>query len=143
MNNHVLIPIKLTIKCIIELLKKYRNQINNSQQKLTSYESIRNKDVQERECFAFLSLIEKKIQKTGADIKKFKVSADGNKVQNQNLKGTKIVSNNSDNNSTNTNSVVSENLMITKKQLQENRLKQLKKNSELFTVKDFINKIKK
>ena len=63
LNNHVLIPIKLTIKCIIELLKKYRNQINNSQQKLTSYESIRNKDVQERECFAFLSLIEKKIQK--------------------------------------------------------------------------------
>lgn len=87
--------------------------------------------------------MENKIQKTGADIKKFKVSVDGNKVQNQNLKGTKIVSNNSDNNSTNTNSVVSENLMITKKQLQENRLKQLKKNSELFTVKDFINKIKK
>lgn len=87
--------------------------------------------------------MENKIQKTGADIKKFKVFADGNKVQNQNLKGTKIVSNNSDNNSTNTNSVVSENLMITKKQLQENRLKQLKKNSELFTVKDFINKIKK
>lgn len=87
--------------------------------------------------------MENKIQKTGADIKKFKVSADGNKVQNQNLKGTKIISNNSDNNSTNTNSLVSENLMITKKQLQENRLKQLKKNSELFTVKDFINKIKK
>lgn len=43
----------------------------------------------------------------------------------------------------NTNNTLSENKLITKKQLQEDRLKQLKKNSELFTVKEFINKIKK
>lgn len=35
-----------------------------------------------------------------------------------------------------------ENRIITKKELQENRLKVLKENSKLFSVKDFINKIK-
>ena len=43
----------------------------------------------------------------------------------------------------NANVVISENKLITKKQLQENRLKALKKNSELYTVKDFINKFNK
>lgn len=32
--------------------------------------------------------------------------------------------------------------IITKKELQENRLKVLKANSKLFSVKDFVNKIK-
>ena len=36
-----------------------------------------------------------------------------------------------------------ENKLITKKQLQENRLKALKKNSKLYSVKDFINKFNK
>lgn len=35
---------------------------------------------------------------------------------------------------------VTESKFITKKQLQENRLKEMKKNSEVYTVKDFINK---
>ncbi len=35
---------------------------------------------------------------------------------------------------------VQESKIITKKQLQENRLKELKKNSELYTVKDFVKK---
>lgn len=39
--------------------------------------------------------------------------------------------------------VVSEGKLITKKQLQENRLKELKKNSEVYTVKDFIKKFDK
>ena len=35
---------------------------------------------------------------------------------------------------------VSESKLITKKQLQENRLKALKENSKVYTVKDFIKK---
>ena len=35
---------------------------------------------------------------------------------------------------------ITEGKFITKKQLQENRLKEMKKNSEVYTVKDFINK---
>lgn len=35
-----------------------------------------------------------------------------------------------------------ESRIITKKELQENRLKVLKANSKLFSVKDFVNKIK-
>lgn len=35
---------------------------------------------------------------------------------------------------------ITESKFITKKQLQENRLKEMKKNSEVYTVKDFINK---
>ena len=62
LNNHVLLPIKLTIKSIMEILKKYRTQINNSQQKISSYENTRNKEFQDRECFGFLNLIEQKIQ---------------------------------------------------------------------------------
>jgi len=38
---------------------------------------------------------------------------------------------------------VQENKLITKKQLQENRLKALKENSQVYTVKDFINKFNK
>lgn len=39
--------------------------------------------------------------------------------------------------------IQSEGRYIKKSQLKENRLKTLKQNSELYTVKDFINKIKK
>lgn len=42
----------------------------------------------------------------------------------------------------NANVVISENKLITKKQLQENRLKELKKNSEVFTLKDFAKAFK-
>lgn len=48
----------------------------------------------------------------------------------------------STNDKQNANIVVSENKLITKKQLQKNRLKVLKENSEVYTVKDFINKFK-
>ena len=37
---------------------------------------------------------------------------------------------------------LSENKLITKKELQENRLKVLKENSEVYSVKDFIKKFK-
>jgi len=37
---------------------------------------------------------------------------------------------------------VQEGKLVSKKQLQENRLKALKKNSELYSVKDFIKKYK-
>ena len=62
LNNHVLVPIKLTVKGIIELIKKYRQQINNSSQIIQNYENIINKDFQDRECFGFLNLIDQKIQ---------------------------------------------------------------------------------
>ena len=42
-----------------------------------------------------------------------------------------------------TGSAIAENKLISKKELMENRLKALKKNSQLYTVKDFMNKIKK
>ena len=42
----------------------------------------------------------------------------------------------------NANVVINENKLITKKQLQENRLKALKKNSEVFTLKDFAKAFK-
>lgn len=38
---------------------------------------------------------------------------------------------------------VQESKLITKKQLQENRLKALKENSQVYSVKDFINKFNK
>ena len=62
LNNHVLVPIKLTIKSVMEIIKKYRTQINNSQQKIASYENTNNKEFQDRECFGFLTLLEQKIQ---------------------------------------------------------------------------------
>ena len=37
---------------------------------------------------------------------------------------------------------VQENKLVSKKELQENRLKKLKENSEVYTVKDFIKKFK-
>lgn len=37
---------------------------------------------------------------------------------------------------------ISEGRLLSKKKLQENRLKKLKKNSELYSVKDFMKKIK-
>ena len=62
LNNHVLVPIKLTIEVMVTILKKYRAQINNSQQKIVNYDKIFNKQIQDKECFGFLNLIEQKIQ---------------------------------------------------------------------------------
>ena len=61
LNNHVLVPIKLTIEVMVTILKKYRTQINNSQQKITNYDLI-NRQIHDKECFGFLNLIEQKIQ---------------------------------------------------------------------------------
>lgn len=62
-------------------------------------------------------------------------------TSNPNSPDTQIVSKNT----TDTNNVtaVTENKFLTKKQLQENRLKKLKKHSEVYTVKDFINNFNK
>ena len=81
-----------------------------------------------------------RIKQAGGDLKKFNVSVDGNKLgSNQKLKNTKIVSNDTTNTSETTqNSELSEGMLLSKKKLQENRLKALKKNSELYTLKDFI-----
>ena len=46
-------------------------------------------------------------------------------------------------NTSDNNIAVMENKLITKKQLQENRLKALKENSQVYSVKDFINKFNK
>lgn len=69
--------------------------------------------------------------------KKFKVVAND-----PNSPNTQIVSKNTTN-TNGTTTPVSEGKLITKKQLQENRLKELKKNSEVYTVKDFIKKFDK
>ena len=61
-NNHVLIPIKLTLKCLSDLLKKHRGSIENSAQKIQFWENTNNKDFQERESFGFLNFIDEKIQ---------------------------------------------------------------------------------
>ena len=62
LNNHILVPIKMSLKGIIECIKKHRMQIQNSQQIIQNYQNINNKDFQDRECFGFLTLIEQKIQ---------------------------------------------------------------------------------
>ena len=67
--------------------------------------------------------------------KRFQVVAD-------NSNNTQIVSKNETPN-TNDTTTVTENKIITKKQLQENRLKVLKKNSVVYTVKDFIKGLNK
>lgn len=59
-NNRILLPIKLTINSIIPILKKFRAQINNSQQKIAAYDNIHNTNVQERDCFLFLNFIDEK-----------------------------------------------------------------------------------
>lgn len=60
---------------------------------------------------------------------------------NPNAQDTQIVSKDT----TNTNGTVSvfENKILTKKELQESRLKELKKNSKVYTLKDFINNFPK
>ena len=82
---------------------------------------------------------------------KFNVNCDGATVL-SNLRGTEIVNKDTTTkNLTNdgeatpsaTGSAIAENKLISKKELMENRLKALKKNSQLYTVKDFMNKIKK
>ena len=61
-NNRILLPIKLTINSIIPILKKFRAQINNSQQKIAAYDNIPNTNFQDRDCFLFLNFIDEKIQ---------------------------------------------------------------------------------
>ena len=61
-NNHVLLPIKLTLNSVINFIKKQRNDINNSNNIINSFDNILNKDFEERECFAFLNLLDQKIQ---------------------------------------------------------------------------------
>ena len=61
-NNHVLLPIKLTINSVIELIKKHRNSINNSNSIINTFINLPNKDFEERECFGFLTLLDQKLQ---------------------------------------------------------------------------------
>ena len=61
-NNHVLLPIKLTLNSAIELIKKHRNLINNSNNLINTFANLPNKDFEERECFGFLALLDQKIQ---------------------------------------------------------------------------------
>jgi hypothetical protein len=61
-NNHVLLPIKLTLNSVIEFIKKNRNTINNSIIIINSFANLQNKDFEERECFGFLNLLDKNIQ---------------------------------------------------------------------------------
>ena len=61
-NNHVLLPIKLTLNSVIEFIKKNRNTINNSNNIINSFSNLQNKDFEERECFGFLNLLDQKIQ---------------------------------------------------------------------------------
>ena len=73
------------------------------------------------------------IRKSGGNVKDFSIH-----TPNPGSKDTEIVSK-----SETTDAGVNETKFLSKKQLQENRLKILKKNSEVYTVKDFLNKIKK
>ena len=87
---------------------------------------------------------EEKVANTMNDLKQKYPDAD---------KNFEVVSPNKDNktqtvskpntNTSNNNIAVMENKLITKKQLQENRLKALKENSQVYSVKDFINKFNK
>ena len=76
------------------------------------------------------------IKKSGGKVENFSIHA-----PNPGSKDTEIVSKNTDNNNYN-NAELNEENFLTKKELQENRLKVFKKNSQLFTVKDFLNTIK-
>jgi hypothetical protein len=83
----------------------------------------------------------KNVQRTQQELKNVIPNADKNfqvVANNPKSPDTQIVSKN--NSSQTDNTTVSEGKFITKKQLQENRLKEMKKNSEVYTVKDFINK---
>ena len=72
-NNHILSPIKMTISCIINLVNKHRNLINNSNEINNKFNNAHNTEVSERECFAILNIIDQKIQlyeeETNADKK--------------------------------------------------------------------------
>ena len=83
----------------------------------------------------------KNVQKTQQELNKVIPNADKNfqvAANNPKSPDTQIVSKNTSSQTDNT--TVSEGKLITKKQLQENRLKEMKKNSEVYTVKDFIKK---
>ena len=62
-NNHILHPIKLTISSIVKLIDKNRNNINNSNDLLTNYERISNKEVSEKDSFGILNHLDEIIQK--------------------------------------------------------------------------------
>lgn len=92
-----------------------------------------------------LNGMQQKIKDAGGDLNKFEVSVDGNTLQNNQLKNTKILPKNQTNATTNTTAnqttsatPMSEGFLLTKKQLMEKRLKTLKKNSEVYTLRDFI-----
>lgn len=83
----------------------------------------------------------KAVEQTKKDLEKIVPNADKNfqvAANNPKSPNTQIVSNN--NQTQNNGNSMSESKIITKKQLQENRLKVLKKDSNLYTVKDFIKK---
>lgn len=83
----------------------------------------------------------KNVEKTQQELNKVIPNADKNfqvAANNPKSPDTQIVSKNTSSQTDNT--TVSEGKLITKKQLQENRLKEMKKNSEVYTVKDFIKK---
>ena len=85
---------------------------------------------------------EEKVTNTMRDLKQKYPDADKNfEVVSPNKDNkTQTVSKPNTNTSNNNNISVMENKLITKKQLQESRLKALKENSEVYTVKDFIKK---
>lgn len=83
----------------------------------------------------------KAVEQTKNDLEKIVPNADKNfqvAANNPKSPNTQIVSNS--NQAQDNSSSMSESKIITKKQLQENRLKVLKKDSNLYTVKDFIKK---
>ncbi len=83
----------------------------------------------------------KAVEQTKNDLEKIVPNADKNfqvAANNPKSPNTQIVSNS--NQAQDNGSSMSESKIITKKQLQENRLKVLKKDSNLYTVKDFIKK---
>lgn len=83
-----------------------------------------------------------------SDIEKARNTAQGNGLPKENFEVVAPLEKNnqspqlSTTDKQNANVVISENKLITKKQLQENRLKALKKNSEVFTLKDFAKAFK-
>ena len=66
-NNLILHPIKLTINSIVKLIEKHRNDINNSNELLTKYNNIRNKEISEKDSFGILNHLDEIIQKIEGD----------------------------------------------------------------------------
>ena len=82
------------------------------------------------------------IKDTGADVTKYNVNVSGDKVGSNVKLGndTEIVSKDS---TTKVNGDVAESKLISKKELRESRLDALKKNSKMYSVKDFMKNINK